>query len=304
MSPAHLESFVASLPVTGSFSLLVGPVGQPPWLAHAEHDAHYAASTMKVALVIAAFRQAEAGRLHLDEDVLVHNEFRSVVGAGRFPLDATDDSDPEPWARLGTRVALRWLTYRALVRSSNLATNLVLETVGIEAVQAVLVSLGAGNSSVVRGIEDADARTAGLQNLVTASDLALVVSALATGTAAGRQSCDEILSVLLAQQINDGLPAGLPPGTRIAHKSGWTPGISHDVGIVYPAHGPDFVVAVCTSSELGEQAALEIIAAAGAAAWADSLALAGRSVGDPPHSGQQDPCSQRRTHAASTLGSG
>jgi beta-lactamase class A len=259
---------------------------------------------MKVAVVIAAFRQAEAGRLKLEEGVLVHNEFRSVVGAGRFSLDPADDSDPEPWARLGTRVALRWLAYRALVRSSNLATNLVLEAVGIKAAQAVLASLGAGNSSVVRGIEDADARAAGLQNRVTASDLARVFSALATGAAAGRQSCDEILSVLLAQRINDGLPAGLPRGTRIAHKSGWTPGISHDVGIVYPAHGPDFVIAVCTSSQLGEQAALEVIAAAAAAAWSDTLAMAGRFGGDPSRSGPHAARSQHRSHPASPVGGG
>jgi beta-lactamase class A len=239
---------------------------------------------MKVALVIAAFREAESGRLRLDDDVPIHNDFTSAVGGGRYSLDPADDSDPAPWARLGTSVALRWLAYRALVRSSNLATNLVLETVGVEAVQAVLASVGATRSQVVRGIEDGDARAAGLQNLVTAADLALVFSALATGTAASRQSCDEILSVLLAQQINDGLPAGLPTGTRVAHKSGWTPGISHDVGIVYPSHGEAFVIAVCTSSDLDEQAGLDVIAAAAAAAWADSLALAEHSDGGLPGS--------------------
>ena len=302
VSPAHLESFVASLPVTGTFSLFVGPVGQPPWLAHNEHEPHYAASTMKVALVVAAFRRAEAGRLRLDDEVLVHNDFMSVVGAGRFSLDPADDSDPEPWARLGSRVALRWLTYRALVRSSNLATNLVLEAVGVEAAQSVIDSLGAANSSVVRGIEDADARAAGLQNMVTAADLALVFSALTTGQAAGPESCHEILSVLLAQQINDGLPAGLPSGTRIAHKSGWTPGISHDVGIVYPDHGPRFVMSVCTTSELAEQEALDLIAAAAAAAWADSLAMAARSDGDPLLSKPGTARVQRLIHPASTDG--
>jgi beta-lactamase class A len=189
---------------------------------------------MKLALVIAAYRAAEAGRLDLDHAVPVHNCFASAVGVGHFGLDESEDSDPEPWARRGQRLALRWLAYRSIVRSSNLATNLLLDAVGTVEVNEALKVVGATDSAVSRGIEDADAREAGLQNVVTARDLALTLRVLVAGGAASRESCDEILSVLAAQQINDAIPAGLPPGTRVAHKSGWVEGVSHDAGIVYP----------------------------------------------------------------------
>ena len=101
-----------------------------------------------------------------------------------FSIDPEEDSDPEPWRHLGEDVALRWLCYRAIVRSSNLATNLVLDAVGTTAVAAVLDRVGARDSTVTRGIEDATAREAGLQNVVTAADLARTLQALWSGDAA------------------------------------------------------------------------------------------------------------------------
>jgi beta-lactamase class A len=267
----HLEHFVQGLPTAGSFSIWAGPVDGPSWVAYRDREPHYAASTMKLALVIAAYRAAEAGVLDLDEPVAVHNSFRSGAGGGAFSLDQTEDSDPEPWARRGQQVALRWLAYRSIVLSSNLATNLLLDAVGTAAVAETLDAVGATDSVVSRKIEDSAAREAGLQNIVTARDLALTLQALVAGTAATRESCDEILSVLAAQQINDAIPVGLPAGTRVAHKSGWVEGISHDAGIVYPDDAPPFVVVVCTTSTLDENTGLELIAAGARAAWSDTV---------------------------------
>ncbi len=245
-------------------------------VAHREHAPHLAASTMKTALVIAAFREAEAGRVDLDAPVVVHNLFASVVRSGCFGLNESYDSDPLPWRRQGELASLRWLAYRALVRSSNLATNLLLEAVGFEPVAAALGAVGARESMVVRGIEDGAARAAGRENIVTAHDLALTLQALVGGTAAARESCDEILAVLAAQQINDGIPAGLPAGTRVAHKSGWVEGVSHDAGIVYPDDAPAFVVVVCTSSGLSAQAGLDHVANGARAAWMDRHRIGSR----------------------------
>jgi beta-lactamase class A len=265
----HLDEFVERLPRDGAYSIWVGPVDGPGWVTHRVREHHYAASTMKLALVIAAYRAAEAGRLVLDDRVLIRNDFVSAAGLGRFRVDQTEDSDPEPWGRRGQRVALRWLAYRAIVRSSNLATNLLLEAVGLAAVNAALAAVGACDSVVSRGIEDADARRAGLENVVTARDLALTLQALVAGTAAGRGSCDEILAVLAAQQINDAIPAQLPPGVPVAHKSGWVEGISHDAGIVYPGDADPFVVVICTTSALDEASGLNLIASGARAAWCD-----------------------------------
>ena len=271
--PAALESLLADLPSDGSFSLWAGPVRGDAVTAHRAAEQHYAASTMKLALVMAAYREAAAGRLDLDALVAVHDGFPSAADGSPFRMDAADDGDAEPWRRLGTSVALRWLCLRALVRSSNLATNLVLERVGAEPVQRLLADVGAASSRVTRGIEDTAARAAGLDNLVTAADLARTLQALANAEVLDAPDSAEVLSVLRAVQINDALPAGLPAGTRVAHKSGWVTGVSHDAGIVYPEDAPPFVLAVCTTSDLEEQAGLALVAAAAAAAWSDRKVL-------------------------------
>lgn len=242
-------------------------------MAHRADQQHYAASTMKLALVIAAYRLADAGELDLDDSVMICNEFISATGTARFSIDCGEDSDAEPWRRIGSSVALRWLCHRTIVRSSNLATNLVLARVGVRAVADTLAHLGATHSVVSRGIEDAPAREAGLDNLVTAADLGLTLQALAADRAASAPACREILSVLGAQQINDALPAGLPPGIRVAHKSGWVERVSHDAGIVCPSDGAPFVFAMCTTSDLDEQEGLDLIAAGAAAAWRDRKVL-------------------------------
>lgn len=269
MPSSALSRFIEELPEQGTFSLWWGPLEGEAWFTYQHEAVHYAASTMKVGLVLAAYRRADLGTLDLDRPVTVHNDFLSAAGSGRYGIEHTDDSDPEPWRRLGTELALRWLCHRALVRSSNLATNLVLEQVGVDAVAEALAAVGASASVVTRGIEDSDAREAGHDNLVTAADLALTLQALACGRAASAASCREIVAVLAAQQINDALPAQLPPGIRVAHKSGWVNGISHDAGIVYPDGEDPFVFVMCTTSDLDEQAGCALIAAGAAAAYAD-----------------------------------
>ncbi len=267
MTTPALSSYVESLPRDGTFSLWVGPLGGPPVVAHQAERQHYAASTMKLALVIAAYRRSDQGTLDLGAQVAVHSDFDSATPGARFAMDRSEDSDDETWRRMGTEVTLRWLAHRAIVRSGNLATNLLLEAVGLPAVDEALSVIGTTDSVVARGIEDAPARESGLQNLVTAADLALTLRELAAHRIATAESCQQILATLTAQQINDGIPAGLPPGTKVAHKSGWVTGISHDAGIVYPADSPAYVLVVCTTSSLTEQESLDLIAGAARASW-------------------------------------
>jgi len=264
-----LTSYLESLPRDGTFSLSAGPLDGPAAVEHQADHQHYAASTMKVALVIAAYRRADEGSLDLDSQVRIHSEFDSVTPGARFEMDRSEDSDGETWRRMNTEVSLRWLANRAIVKSGNLATNLLLEAVGLDAVAEALKVIGANDSVVARGIEDAPGRDSGLQNLVTAADLALTLRELAPHRVASPQSCQQILATLAAQQINDAIPAGLPPGTKVAHKSGWVTGISHDAGIIYPDDASPYVLVMCTTSDLDENESLALIASAASASWQD-----------------------------------
>lgn len=269
-----LAAFVSRLPKQqGCFSLWAGPLTGPPVVEAEAHEQHYAASTMKLALVIAAYQESERGHLDIDALVEVHNSFLSTADDSPFSLDQVEDEDRRVWQRLGTAVSLRWLCHRAIVRSSNLATNLVLDAVGAEAVNEVLRLAGAGDSCVSRGIEDSAARQAGMTNVVSAADLAATLRALATGDLLAADGSAEVLAVLAAQQINDAIPAGLPPHTRVAHKSGWVEGISHDAAIISPTDAAPFILVMCTTSDLPDGDGLALIAAGAAAAWADRKVL-------------------------------
>ncbi|MGX7675112.1 serine hydrolase [Plantactinospora sp. DSM 117369] len=241
-----LEAELAA--VAGSVSVYAGRLGRRPAYTRLPDTPHYAASTMKVAVLAALHRAAGAGAVELDAPVPVVNEFDSArPGAGRFCCAADYDNDEAVWARLGGTAPLGWLAERMIVRSSNLATNLVLGHVGLPAVAQVWADSGARHSRTQRGIEDFAARDAGLDNQVTAADLAGLLGAIARSRLASPGTCAAMLDVLLAQERGEDLAAGLPPGTRIAHKNGWVRGVRHGAGVVFPDDAPPYTVVVCTT---------------------------------------------------------
>ncbi|BCJ61283.1 hypothetical protein Jiend_47050 [Micromonospora endophytica] len=164
--------------------MYAGRLAAPPtWTRHAEAT-HYAASTMKLAVLAALYRAADIGRLDLDAPATVHNRFTSAQpDAPAFSCARQQDNDDAVWDRLGDRAPLRWLAERMIVKSSNLATNLLIEHVGLAAVADLWARVGARHSVTGRGIEDFAARDAGITNLVTAADLADLLDAVATGAA-------------------------------------------------------------------------------------------------------------------------
>ena len=215
-----------------------------------EPDAqHYSASTMKLPILVAAHRLAERGELDLDRPVTVHDDVDSVVAGVRFRVDPGEDSDPETWGSLGRDVPLRSLVERMVTVSGNLATNLVLESVGLAEVAAVLADAGCSErTQVVRGIEDYAARDAGTDNLVTADDLARLMVAVAEGRLAGPAATEACERTLLAQTYRDGIPAGLPSGLVVGNKTGWIDGVNHDVALVRaPALPPVGITVLVTA---------------------------------------------------------
>ncbi|WP_028185450.1 serine hydrolase [Salinispora pacifica] len=239
----------------GTVSAYLARLDAAPTWTRRPDTTHYAASTMKVAVLVALHRALAAGHLAPDTAVPVRNEFDSAQpGAARFACTRPARNDDDVWERIGGTAPLRWLAERMIVRSSNLATNLLLNQVGLPAVADVWARAGARHSVTGRGIEDFAARAVGITNLVTAADLAALLRSLALGATrpgplATPESCAAMLDILVAQEHREDLAAGLPTGTRIAHKNGWVRGVRHSVGVVYPDDAPPYVLAVCRTSD-------------------------------------------------------
>jgi beta-lactamase class A len=221
----------------------------------------HAASTMKVAVMIQLFRDVDAGRLRLEQPVPVTNRFASIVpGAPVFAADMKDDSDSSLYARVGTAVPLRELLTLMIQRSSNLATNTIIQLLDARRVDSTTHALGAARMRVLRGVEDSAAFGRGLNNTATARDLATLMQAIAADRAASARSCRSMRDILLGQEFNAEIPAGLPPGTRVAHKTGWITGVLHDAAIVYPTDRGPYVLVVMTGNIPDEHVAQGLIA--------------------------------------------
>jgi beta-lactamase class A len=223
-------------------------------------DSFHAASTMKVPVMIELYRRIDARALSLDQGILLVNQFGSIVDGSPYALDPASDSDSSAYSRVGSRVPVRELIDRMITRSSNLATNALIELVGAQHANATAHELGARNTRVLRGVEDGKAFQAGLNNTTTARDLAVLLNAIEAGTAASRAACDAMREVLLRQEFNDEIPAGLPPGTKVAHKTGWITGVLHDAAIVYPPNRKPYVLVVLTRDIPDDKVARQLIA--------------------------------------------
>ncbi len=229
--------------------------GKTQWLSR-EHETFHAASTMKIPVMIELFHQAREGKLKLDDPLPVRNEFHSIVDSSVYKLDASDDSDDALYKLEGQTQTLAQLCELMITKSSNLATNLLIEKLGVENIRATVHSLNADEMKVLRGVEDGKAFEKGLSNSTTANGLLLLLEAIANGKAVDSDSSRHMVEILKRQTFNDGIPAGLPPGMSVAHKTGEITKIHHDVAIVYAPRPFVLVILVRGLADRKDSAAL------------------------------------------------
>jgi len=231
--------------------------GRDELLIRADDEFH-AASTMKIPVMVELFRQVRDGAMHLDDRVPVTNEFHSIVDGSPFKLDAGDDSDAAVYKRIGGTMSYRELCDAMITVSSNFATNLLIERLGAKQIQEGVDRLGAPGMHVLRGVEDDKAFQKGLNNTTTARALMTLLLRIANGEAVDRSSSEQMVAVLKRQSFNDRIPAGLPAGTVVAHKTGEITKIQHDAAIVY-AKRP-FVLVVLVRGQADPKVGSRLIA--------------------------------------------
>ena len=113
----------------------------------------YAASTVKLAVLVAVARALEAGTVTLETSLTSADTFRSEApGAPDFRIDPDDLDEGMPAP--GTPMPLADVVERMVVVSSNEATNMVVELVGRDAANAALADAGATSSSFGRKYSD------------------------------------------------------------------------------------------------------------------------------------------------------
>ena len=189
---------------------------------HAERWFH-AASTIKVAILLGVYSAIHHGWLLPHSRLHVRNRFFSAVDGQTFRVLADRDANSEVHETVGKMMRISDLALRMIATSSNLATNLLLDLVGIETVQRALDELHLDGIDIRRGVEDERAFSSELSR--------------------------EMLGILHAQEFRNGIPARLPPAVRVAHKTGDISTVAHDAGVVYPPRRKPYVIAVLTEWE-------------------------------------------------------
>jgi beta-lactamase class A len=229
--------------------------GKTEWFSRAD-DVFHAASTMKIPVMIELFHQVREGKLKLDEPLIVKNEFHSLVDGSIFTLDPADDSETDLYKAVGQTRTLSQLCELMITVSSNLATNLLVERLGVDNIRATVHALHADGMSVLRGVEDNKAYEKGMNNTTTARGLLVLLEAIAKGQAVDPDSSRQMVEILARQKFNEAIPAGLPSGTRVAHKTGELPKVHHDAAIVYASRPFVLVILVRGLAESKDSAAL------------------------------------------------
>jgi len=218
--------------------------GGPVLAERLADEPFYAASTVKLAVLVAAARALGAGTATLETSLTSTDTFRSdAPGAPDFHIDPDDLDEGMPAP--GTPMRLADVVERMVVVSSNEATNMVTDLVGLAAVNAGLADAGATSSTYGCKYSDVAAAAQSAGRNTTARDLAALMSAVVTGALAGPE-WTSWMTALLSRQDDRQLTAQVPAGVPFGSKSGWVDGIRHDVAFVGEP-GPDaMVMAVCT----------------------------------------------------------
>ena len=220
----------------------------------------HAASTIKVAVLLAVFRAADEGRLHLDDSLHVRNRFISAADGSPFRLSPDSDAMPELYQLIGRAAKISTLAEGMIATSSNLATNLLLDFMGVEYARKVLRDAQADGVELRRGVEDRAAHDRGINNEVTADGLVRLLSAV-RGDFLRNESKEHAIRILLEQRFNSMLPARLPAHAAVAHKTGEISTACHDMGIVYLPERQPYIAVILTEFDSEGDGRREIVAA-------------------------------------------
>lgn len=241
----------------------------------------HAASTIKLTILLALLRAVETGRVRLADRLHVRNRFRSQADGQPFFLQADRDGDPDLYKQVGRTATLQALAETMIVRSSNLATNLLTEHLGVSYIGETLAGTGLDALRCLRGVEDEAAFAKGLNNQVTAAGLLELFRRIHEVKVLDAVGRERFFEILFQQRFNGMIPAGLPEAAKakVAHKTGEISTVSHDAGMIFlPGRAPYALVILTEYAGAGAGSGRNKAVAAISAAVYDYVQAVGTSV--------------------------
>ena len=212
------------------------------------------ASSIKIAILADLDLQAQQGKLKLTDLYTVQAS------------DLVPDSDIMGGLTPGvTRVTLRDLATMMVAVSDNSATNVLIDRLGMDNVNAMLDSLGLAHTRLRRKMMDLEAAKQGRENISTPREMMRLLGAIYRGKVLDKESIANFFKVLSTNK-DSWIPRDLPAEVKIANKPGSLEGVRNDSGIVFVAGRP-YVICVMTAFLENERDGEEAISKVSLAAW-------------------------------------
>lgn len=226
-------------PAVGSYGVFAINLRTQKTVAYHEKDVFPSASTIKIPIMIELYRRVEEENLSLDAMVTMRAEDQ-VDGSGVL-FDLTP----------GQAYCLRDLNTLMITVSDNTATNLLIDFLGVDAINATMRRIGIHDTELVRRLQRVPTERTST-NRATAYDMAEMVARLARGEVISSAVSNRMIDVMKRCQgpvsITTLVPqqtyCGQPPTVTIAHKTGSLSDACHDVGVVYMSDGLSYAAAL------------------------------------------------------------
>jgi beta-lactamase class A len=219
-----------------------------------ENEVFAQASSIKIAVLAELYRQAQQGKLKLTDLYTVQAS------------DLVPDSDIMGGLTPGvTRITLRDLATMMVAVSDNSATNVLIDRVGMDNVNATLDSLGLSNTRLRRKMMDLEAAKHGRENISTPREMMSLLEAIYRGKVFNPESTSDFFRVLSTGKAS-WIPRDLPADVKVADKPGSLEAVRNDSGIVF-IEGRPYVICVMTAFLRNERDGEEAISKISLAAW-------------------------------------
>jgi beta-lactamase class A len=205
---------------------------------------------VEIPVMIELHAGVEARHLKLSDTLVVENRFRSALDGSFYQLEPGRDADRELYSQIGQRVSLGDLQTHMLKRNSQLATNLLIQLLGIAQIDGRLGDLGASGVRLRHGFQDEKAEKAGEQNVATAGAMTQILRLLANNAAISAEASKEMVGLIANARTATSGPFAADP-TSV--ESG---GNSQQAVIVYGARSFALAVVVRGLKSGGASAAL------------------------------------------------
>lgn len=214
----------------GSWGMVIEDLDtKEKWEWHAD-DVFYAASVIKVPIMVACYAASEQKRISFSDTLLLKRE-ELVGGSG-----VLQHMSP------GTSLSIYDLIVLMIIQSDNTATNMLIDLLGVEMIQDTMNHYGWNKSKCFNQLMTVPVERKG-NNVIVASEMSMMLKQMVTGKLVSAHACEEMISIMKKQQIRDALPGKLPtadsnsigvqPVWELANKTGSITNVQHDIGIFY-----------------------------------------------------------------------